>query len=350
MLGVRAPGIPPSAISNSWAGVSFLPMSQPSRPPPSSCSKPTVLAGRSNCFSKAGSLISKLADCLALTPSGSKFSFWPSYWPSLCSRTALVHHCKPRRPDISVRSRSPPISLACSRSSPPLLSRTGSITSSTFAATIPASALTFSRSSLPYVDAHGLEPGLIFLGPSGRPADTKRRPPTVNVPTPQRSNAKRQAPCAERQMLPLHRCSVSFRDIVPINRVPKRGDILRPAILMLQVVRVLPNIDSKNRCFFFILFRDLVILIWCWRDLQIFTIHDQPSPTAPKKLGRRFAKLLLKIGEAPKSRVNCLREIAGGFTAVVLLQELPEQGVIEMTSGIVADRCSDVFRKCIQAR
>jgi hypothetical protein len=63
-------------------------------------------------------------------------------------------------------------------------------------------------------------------------------------------------------LLPLHRAGVSFRDIIPINRVPKRCDILWPAILVLQVVRVFPNIDTKNWDFFFILLRYRVILVW----------------------------------------------------------------------------------------
>jgi len=47
---------------------------------------------------------------------------------------------------------------------------------------------------------------------------------------------------------------VSFGCVVPIDDVPKRFHVLRPAILILEIISMFPHIDANDRDFFLVRF------------------------------------------------------------------------------------------------
>ena len=73
------------------------------------------------------------------------------------------------------------------------------------------------------------------------------------------------------------------RTAVPIDDVPKRGDVIGTTVLVVQVVSVLPNVQSENRRAADArdrLSHQRAVLIGGAADFQLAAVDDQPSPAA----------------------------------------------------------------------
>src|SRR5215211_1073151 len=74
---------------------------------------------------------------------------------------------------------------------------------------------------------------------------------------PFRSSRPAVAPWHNREIARLR--SVVLGDRVPVHDVPPRLEVIGPAVLVLQVIRVLPHIDAKDRS---IAVHQRTVLIW----------------------------------------------------------------------------------------
>src|SRR4030095_12364792 len=92
--------------------------------------------------------------------------------------------------------------------------------------------------------------------------------------------------------LPSAQPLVHFR---PVDDVPPCGNVVGPAVLILQVVRVLPHIDPEHG---FLALHHPVVLVPSALDGQLPAIVDDPRPAAPKAADTRFPELLLEGIEA----------------------------------------------------
>src|SRR5437762_14036683 len=83
----------------------------------------------------------------------------------------------------------------------------------------------------------------------------------------------------------------------PIDGVPPRGDVVGAAVLILQVIRMFPDVESENGL---LAFHDGLILIGRAFDAQLPPRGDQPGPAAAETADSSFCELLLEAVEAAK--------------------------------------------------
>src|SRR4029077_14726263 len=90
---------------------------------------------------------------------------------------------------------------------------------------------------------------------------------------------------------PLLAGSVELCGLIPIDHVPPGIDVIGAYVLILQVVGVLPNINSQN-CLAAEQVRRVLIGGRVNRELAV--LHDQPGPAGAKSTQAGGFKLVLK--------------------------------------------------------
>src|SRR6202034_3902055 len=93
-------------------------------------------------------------------------------------------------------------------------------------------------------------------------------------------------------------------DLRPVHHVPPCGQIFRPAVLILQVISVLPNIVAQNGE---VSLRQRAVLVRTRNDLQL-SIPDQPAPPGAELFRGGFVELLLEILKAAKVFLDLLAD------------------------------------------
>src|SRR5262245_11415673 len=126
---------------------------------------------------------------------------------------------------------------------------------------------------------------------------------------------------------------VHFR---PVDHVPPRGEVVRPAVLILQVVRVLPHVDAENRL---LAVHQRTVLVRAALDHQLSALIDHPRPAAAEAARAGFVDLVLEGIEAAERA----GDRAGRRTAGVRAHDLPEHRVVGMAAAVVAHRRANVF-------
>src|ERR1700736_613383 len=93
---------------------------------------------------------------------------------------------------------------------------------------------------------------------------------------------------------------VSFRDIVPIHEIVDKGlEIIGPAIAVIDVIGVLPDIDRQNRrC----PLEQRIFGISRLRDGNLAFLDHKPSPAGAKLCRAGLDQLLLDLFDRSKSR------------------------------------------------
>src|SRR6185437_8175842 len=86
-------------------------------------------------------------------------------------------------------------------------------------------------------------------------------------------------------------------DFVPVHGVPPRGKVVGAAVLVLQVIRVLPHVIAEDRK---MPLGKRVVLVRRGDDLQFAAIPDEPSPPRAELLRGGIVELLLQIVKAAK--------------------------------------------------
>jgi len=128
-------------------------------------------------------------------------------------------------------------------------------------------------------------------------------------------------------------------DPPPVDHLEKGFDIVGPSVLLLQIIDMLPQIQSKNRL---LAFGQGAVLVGGGHDLKRAAVPHQPGPPAAEKQGGRRGKVAL---EAPEITPTILD--GGGNTALrwdILFEEGPEKRMIGMAPSMIANGRSDVFR------
>ncbi len=137
----------------------------------------------------------------------------------------------------------------------------------------------------------------------------------------------------------------AFVDFVPVDDVPPCGEIFRTAVLVFQVIGVLPDIVAEDGV---VSLRERGILVGGGDDLQLAAVQNEPAPSGAELLCRGFVELLLKGLEIAEVLLDLLADFAGGFTSALRLHNLPEHGVVDVAAAVVADRGADIFWNIIQ--
>src|SRR4051794_2117699 len=100
--------------------------------------------------------------------------------------------------------------------------------------------------------------------------------------------------CALRpSCLPVFLSAESLRDLSPVHRVPPRLEVIRPAVLVLEVVGVLPHVVAEERRGLAV--HEWVVLVRRARDGQLAALVHQPHPPRPEAADAGGVELLLEL-------------------------------------------------------
>src|SRR5207244_13571958 len=119
--------------------------------------------------------------------------------------------------------------------------------------------------------------------------------------------------------------------------------VLGPAVLVLQVVGMLPDIEAENGD---LVVHERTVLIRPTRDAKLSVGDRQPGPPA-SELGRcGVRELLLELREVPERPLDRVGQRAAGLSTAAPAgrgQDPPEQCVVVMAATGVAGGGTDVF-------
>ena len=135
--------------------------------------------------------------------------------------------------------------------------------------------------------------------------------------------------------------SEALVNLVPVQDVPPGGEIFGAAIVVFQVVGVLPDIVSEDGIESL---RNGVVLVRRGHDLH-FSIGFacQPDPAAAELFRASIVELGFEIVEVAKGFLDDLSDLTCGIASAFGLHDLPEHAVVDVASAIVTDGGADVI-------
>src|SRR3984893_1843104 len=152
------------------------------------------------------------------------------------------------------------------------------------------------------------------------------------------------------KMMPRPRCvrkrnrikasTESLVDLVPVHHIPPGADVVGAPVLILEVVRVLPDVDPEHGL---LSFHQRAVLIGRAFNHQLPTLIDDPRPSAAKAAGAGLCELLLERVEPAERRCDGVGDGASRLTAGVGAHDLPEHAVVGMTTAVIADGRANVL-------
>ena len=135
--------------------------------------------------------------------------------------------------------------------------------------------------------------------------------------------------------------SVTLVDFVPVHDVPPGGEIFRAAVVVFQVVGVLPDVVPEDGV------KSLgngIVLIGGSDDLYFAGgLACQPDPSGTELLGAGVVELGFELVEVAESFLDHFGDGAGRIAATFGLHDIPVHAVVDVASAIVADGGADVF-------
>src|SRR4051794_9934039 len=133
----------------------------------------------------------------------------------------------------------------------------------------------------------------------------------------------------------LPRGAEAARDLRPVHDVPPGVDVVRTLVLVLEVVGVLPDVHAEK---WDLPVADRRVLVRGARDLHPGAVVDQPGPAAAEAVDARVLELVLERVEAAEGLPDGVRQRSVGLAAAVRAHDLPEEAVVGVTAGVVANR------------
>src|SRR5260370_24003851 len=137
-------------------------------------------------------------------------------------------------------------------------------------------------------------------------------------------------PLDEQNKLLLSR-SEPLVDLIPVNNVPPGRQIVRPSVLVLEVVGMLPDVIAQDRVQ---TLRERVVLVRCRDDLQLAAIEHQPAPARAELLRRRLVEQLLEVRERSEGCLGLVGDRARRVSAAAWLHDLPEHRAVDVTAAL----------------
>jgi hypothetical protein len=135
-------------------------------------------------------------------------------------------------------------------------------------------------------------------------------------------------------------------DLVPVDNVPPVADILGPAVLVLEVVGMLPNIQSEDGEHNLVsdALHERVVLVGSADELELVSglVDADPDPAGSEEGtgGSAGLKLLLHLVHGAEGLVDELLQLGRGLGLGGLVgggHLIPEEGVIVVPTSAVTD-------------
>src|SRR6266496_6289351 len=109
------------------------------------------------------------------------------------------------------------------------------------------------------------------------------------------------------------RCSVVLYDGVPIHHVPPSFKVIGAAVLVLEIVGVLPDVDTEDRR---VAIHQGTVLIWRRNNFELsILVFNQPRPAAAKTAHASSSKFLFEFVKAAERGFDIIGEFAFRFAA-----------------------------------
>src|SRR5262245_52660952 len=107
---------------------------------------------------------------------------------------------------------------------------------------------------------------------------------------------------------------VVLRDGVPIDHIPKGSDVIRPTVLILQIVGMFPNVEAEDRLIAAAASsgsHDRAILVrGAFNDELARLVDGEPSPAAAEARGSSFGEVFFEMVPAHQVFLNGFGEFA----------------------------------------
>src|SRR5581483_5473902 len=91
-----------------------------------------------------------------------------------------------------------------------------------------------------------------------------------------------------------------FVHFAPVDHIPPRVNVIGPAILVLQVVRVFPHVDAEHDL---LVLHQRAVLVRGALDGDFAAVVDDPRPAAAEAADRGLLEFLFELVEAAERRV-----------------------------------------------
>ena len=140
-------------------------------------------------------------------------------------------------------------------------------------------------------------------------------------------------------------CFVPLGHFVPVNDVPESGDIIGATVLILEVISVFPDVQSKDGLSFDTsdsFAHQRAVLIGRRSDFEFAVIDHQPSPTRAEASDAGGSELFLECIKASEGRFDVCEQSSRRFATCIPTDDVPEEGVVPMPTAIVSD-CSTLI-------
>ena len=134
----------------------------------------------------------------------------------------------------------------------------------------------------------------------------------------------------------------SLVDFGPVDHVPPGVDVVGTAVLILQVVRVLPDVDAEHGL---LAFHQRAVLVRRAFDRELAAAVDDPRPAAAEAADARLRRTAsLNVSKLPNEELIASAIAPVGAPPAFGAHDLPEHRVVRVAAAVVADRRADVFR------
>ncbi len=108
---------------------------------------------------------------------------------------------------------------------------------------------------------------------------------------------------------------VAMSNLIPVDHVPPGGEVVGAAILVLEIVGMLPDIVTHYREH---TVHQRAVLVGCGDDLEFATpVEHEPCPSRAKALDARIVKGGLELVERTECLLNCTAKLARGFSTAI---------------------------------
>src|SRR5437764_9676198 len=112
---------------------------------------------------------------------------------------------------------------------------------------------------------------------------------------------------------------VILADLGPVDHVPPRRDVLRPAVLVLEVVGMFPDVEAEDRR---APLHERAVLVGRGLDAQrSAAVQGEPGPAAAEAARGRLGELVLERVEAADGLGDRLSQRAAGLASRVGAQK-----------------------------
>src|SRR6266478_3154382 len=149
-----------------------------------------------------------------------------------------------------------------------------------------------------------------------------------------------------RVLLLLQRRLVALVDFFPVDYAPPRLQILGAAVVVFEVVGVLPDVIAEDGIE---ALRDGTVLVGSGDDFHFaFCVACQPYPSAAELAYSGGVEFLLEGFEVAESLLDHVGDGTAGIASALGLHDFPEHGVVHVAAGVVADGAADVFGDSVQ--